>query len=155
MQPNDQVAAMELPRYQCHKQVGALEIAEVLPGQKPHAWASRSAELVFVDSRFLPITVSHEWCTKHVPVAGGYLVVYEDGYHSFSPKAAFEAGYSPLNPDVPAVISDVVPTPTGQLEAADTVQTGANAGEGATPLEQEEPQALGDIGDGVQNDGAA
>lgn len=31
---------------------------------------------------------------KHKPVAGGYFVVYEDGYESFSPAKAFEEGYT-------------------------------------------------------------
>jgi hypothetical protein len=30
------------------------------------------------------------------PDGGDYLVRYEDGYLSWSPKAVFEAGYSPL-----------------------------------------------------------
>ena len=31
---------------------------------------------------------------KHNPEAGGYYVVYEDGYKSFSPAKAFEEGYT-------------------------------------------------------------
>jgi hypothetical protein len=31
---------------------------------------------------------------KHRPQVGGYYVLYEDGYHSFSPAPAFESGYS-------------------------------------------------------------
>ena len=30
---------------------------------------------------------------KHKPHAGGYYVVYDDGYKSFSPAKAFEEGY--------------------------------------------------------------
>jgi hypothetical protein len=30
-------------------------------------------------------------------LVGGYYVVYEDGYDSFSPAAAFEAGYAALD----------------------------------------------------------
>ena len=32
--------------------------------------------------------------TKHDPQAGGYYVVYADGYQSFSPAQAFEEGYT-------------------------------------------------------------
>jgi hypothetical protein len=38
--------------------------------------------------------VSLEYLDKHSPQAGGYYVVYEDGYRSYSPAAAFEAGYT-------------------------------------------------------------
>jgi hypothetical protein len=38
--------------------------------------------------------VSGEFMSKHKPVAGGYFVVYEDGYESFSPAQAFEEGYT-------------------------------------------------------------
>lgn len=31
--------------------------------------------------------------TRYEPVAGDYLVEYEDGYKAFSPKEAFESGY--------------------------------------------------------------
>lgn len=30
---------------------------------------------------------------RYTPVVGDYWVVYDDGYQSISPKAAFEAGY--------------------------------------------------------------
>ncbi len=32
---------------------------------------------------------------RYQPKAGDYWVIYEDGYQSISPKAAFEAGYAP------------------------------------------------------------
>ena len=35
-----------------------------------------------------------EWLDKHNPEVGGYYVVYEDGYKSFSPAKAFEEGYT-------------------------------------------------------------
>lgn len=38
-------------------------------------------------------TCGHPDTTKYQPKAGDYLVQYEDGYTSLSPKAAFEAGY--------------------------------------------------------------
>lgn len=39
--------------------------------------------------------VNKQWLAKHAPVVpGGYLVVYDDDYASFSPAAAFESGYT-------------------------------------------------------------
>lgn len=40
--------------------------------------------------------MSPEYVAKHKPEVGGYYVVYEDGYKSFSPAGAFESGYTPL-----------------------------------------------------------
>ena len=37
-----------------------------------------------------------EYVAKHKLEVGGYYVVYEDGYKSFSPASAFESGYTPL-----------------------------------------------------------
>lgn len=42
----------------------------------------------------MPLTP--EYVAKHKPEVGGYYVVYEDGYKSFSPASAFESGYTRL-----------------------------------------------------------
>lgn len=78
-----------LPRYQCHKQVSALKIKAVVPNP-------RGVELHFDDERFCPHQVELFWVTQHGAEAGGYFVVYADGYTSYSPAAAFEAGYTLL-----------------------------------------------------------
>lgn len=52
--------------------------------------------LVPKDSSFVPIPVDGKFIEKHSPTAGGYYVVYEDGYKSFSPAEAFESGYSKI-----------------------------------------------------------
>lgn len=50
--------------------------------------------------------VDAAWMRRHQPVAGGYVVEYSDGYSSFSPAAAFEAGYSPTNAaDLPTKVT--------------------------------------------------
>ena len=77
-----------LPLYQCHKQVRALKI------QKVGALADGQGSLIPEDPRFNIIGVSKEYMDKHKPVDGGYYVQYENGYQSFSPAKAFEAGYS-------------------------------------------------------------
>jgi hypothetical protein len=83
----------EMPRYKCHKEVHALKINEVRQSPKEPAVDGGTWELV-VGEGFSPITISHEWYTKHAPQAGGYYVVYADGYKSFSPAEAFEGGYA-------------------------------------------------------------
>jgi hypothetical protein len=40
------------------------------------------------------VLVSKEYNDKHAPEIGGYYVLYDDGYESWSPAAAFESGYT-------------------------------------------------------------
>lgn len=88
-------AAIQLPCYICHKQVHALKIAEVFnPDPVDIAGVSLHPLLRFEDDRFASMEVAPEWIAKHSPEAGGYYVVYDDGYTSFSPAEAFESGYS-------------------------------------------------------------
>ena len=89
----------EMPKYQCHKQVRALKIKSIRHHENPDksgrsAAASYGATITPVDPNYGEFDVPAEFVTKHKPVAGGYYVVYEDGYKSFSPEAAFEAGYA-------------------------------------------------------------
>lgn len=86
----------ELPRYKCHKQVWALKIADVKDTTNPGDETDGSRILIFEDSKYAPIRVNHEYVRKHSPASGGYYVVYEDGYKSFSPAKAFEDGYSKI-----------------------------------------------------------
>lgn len=44
------------------------------------------------------LEVSPAWLRRHLPVVGGYVVRYEDGYTSFSPAKAFEDGYTLIEP---------------------------------------------------------
>jgi len=46
------------------------------------------------ESGYAPFAISSEWADKHTPAAGGYFVVYDDGYQSYSPAKAFEEGYT-------------------------------------------------------------
>lgn len=80
--------ATKLQRYQCHKQVSAgkiLFMAKDEQGGKLMLHIDNLANIVPVDLAYLE---------KHKPQIGGYYVVYEDGYESFSPAEAFEQGYS-------------------------------------------------------------
>ena len=77
-----------LPLYECHKHVRALKIREVLTDSQ-----GRRGSLVFEDDTYPALLVSGEYLRKHEPQPGGYYVLYEDGYQSFSPAEAFESGY--------------------------------------------------------------
>lgn len=78
----------ELPIYSCHKQVRALKIK----GVAAHA-ENDGAKLHFEDEGYAPLDVDAGYMMKHIPMAGGYYVIYADGYESFSPAEAFESGY--------------------------------------------------------------
>lgn len=80
---------MELPRYRCHKIVHALKIQHVAP-------RLTGAVIVPEDERYAAFEVDAEYVRKHNPQPGGYYVVYDDTYQSFSPAEPFEAGYTPI-----------------------------------------------------------
>lgn len=90
----------QMPQYQCHKKVWALKIAEVKDSnegiQPLDQEYSGDRILVFADDGCAPLRVDQSFAQKHKPQAGGYYVVYEDGYKSFSPAKAFEDGYTRL-----------------------------------------------------------
>ena len=107
----------EMPRYKCHKEVWALKIAEINPiySQKPtiaelEALIESRIEIPMeasgnliggyiitpADEGFAPFEISMEYMGRHKPGVGGYFVVYQDGYKSYSPAKAFEEGYMRL-----------------------------------------------------------
>ena len=79
---------LQFPQYKCHKIVCALKIGHV-----NHNYLHGSAELHPEDKSYDNINVSRDFCRKHVLQDGGYYVIYEDGYTSWSPAKAFEDGY--------------------------------------------------------------
>ena len=92
---------LELPRYDCHKKVSAALIGGidrgVTPAQsEPIAKATTLALYDPLDAELIGyVTVSAKWMNARESVeVGGYYVVYEDGYSSYSPKEAFEDGYT-------------------------------------------------------------
>ena len=85
----------EMPKYKSHKTVHALKISAVSQSPANVDVDGGSWELFFVESdQYAPLAVKHDWYAKHKPEAGGYYVVYEDGYASYSPAKAFEDGYT-------------------------------------------------------------
>lgn len=84
----------ELPRFQCHKKVGALKIKYV---------DSVNCVIVPEDAAYQPFTVDRDYIVRFNPQPGGYFVEYEDGYQSFSPAEAFESGYTMLHDKTPSL----------------------------------------------------
>ena len=89
---------MGLPLYQCHKQVRACKIERV-----HHAYgADATGDQCWITPQnpdLEPMPVGNEYVQKHQPKVGGYYLLYADGYESFSPAGAFEAGYSLIPED--------------------------------------------------------
>ncbi len=84
----------ELPTYQSHKQVKALEIKEITAlgtiGNK------LQYKLSFKDETYKSIAIPAEMCSRYTPIEGDYYVVYKDGYESFSPRKEFLDGYTKI-----------------------------------------------------------
>jgi hypothetical protein len=117
----------QLPQYVSHKRVWALKIKAVEPetrapgtcsicgepmpdgeemfkfhgysGECPKPPLPRPGAIITPeDSDYAAFPVDAEYVAKHKPQAGGYYVVYADGYKSWSPAAAFEEGYTLVGP---------------------------------------------------------
>ena len=86
---------MDAPVYQCHKKVRALKIKGITPGEVDTLITGEG------DHEF--VVVQGDWMAKHKPEVGGYFVLYEDGYKSFSPAAAFESGYTLVTGEEPTL----------------------------------------------------
>ena len=96
--PRNDPPSTEMPRYRCHKEVWALKISSIFHdvdlARNEKRETDGSATLVPVEVGYAPFKVGAEYLRKHNPQVGGYYVVYQDGYKSFSPAAAFEEGYT-------------------------------------------------------------
>ena len=80
----------EMPKYKCYKEVHALEILEV------SMLDNGGAIIMPSDDGYASFQVDKVYVDKHKPKVGGYYVVYKDGYKSWSPKEAFEGGYTKM-----------------------------------------------------------
>lgn len=83
------IPSMQMPRYSCHKEVWALKIKEVRSSVTDFDFF-----IVPEEEGYAPVEVTREYAEKFRPQVGGYYVVYEDGYKSYSPAKAFEEGYT-------------------------------------------------------------
>jgi hypothetical protein len=85
----------ELPRWECEKHVRAAKITGVidLPSQGKEGDGGRLLEIY---GPYLPIYVQCNYVQKYQPEVGGYYVVYDDGFESYSPAKTFEDCYTPV-----------------------------------------------------------
>lgn len=97
-----------MPMYQSHKRVRALEIAAIENG------VDGKPRLYFTDGEnFQPMAVDPLLTMRYSPKIGDFFVVYEDGYESLSPRKAFLDGYTRVvtnfAPGSPVIMEDVQP----------------------------------------------
>lgn len=92
-------AQVEIPRYKAHKIVRAAKITELRANGVEGA-----PDLVLGEIGGI-VSMLPDWHAKHTPHVGGYFVLYEDGYQSFSPAKAFEEGYTRFDGSEPAPIT--------------------------------------------------
>ena len=87
----------EMPKYRSHKIVWALKIKEISEYFEDENNPESYGALIYPEEKgYAAFRVDKEYLEKHKPKAGGYYVVYEDGYKSFSPAEPFEKGYSKI-----------------------------------------------------------
>lgn len=88
----------ELPKYKCHKEVWALQIRDILYDKHVAQVVKRESDggamITPENDHYAAFKVSREYISKHNPEIGGYYVVYEDGYKSYSPAKAFKESYT-------------------------------------------------------------
>src|ERR1700748_3513656 len=99
---NEEIASIELPKYQCHKQVWALKIKDInkfefLKDPKTGNKPDNHYTIIPENTRYAPFEVDEKYWNKHQPQIGGYYVQHKDGYQSYSPAKEFEDGYTLLN----------------------------------------------------------
>ncbi len=88
----------EMPKYKCHKEVYALKIKFIVfdsdLAKEENRETDGSAVITPAEEGYLPFKVDSMYVGKFSPYKGGYYIIYNDGYRSFSPSDAFEAGYT-------------------------------------------------------------
>lgn len=89
-------AQREMPKYQSHKTVHALKIADLKYTGSADQESDGSQIMTPAEQGYGDIHLERDFIRKHQPHVGGYLVVYADGYRSFSPAKAFEEGYTAI-----------------------------------------------------------
>jgi hypothetical protein len=75
----------QLPQYRSHKIVRAAKIAAIDFDERLDL------------APYGVVEVGKQWIAEKHAHVGGYFVVYDDGYTSYSPAAAFESGYSRIS----------------------------------------------------------
>jgi len=90
-----------MPKYKCHKTVRAFKIKNIEPScgddvAGPNQECDGGRIITAEENSLWKVKVDFEYVRKNNPQIGGYLVLYNDGYISFSPSEPFESGYTAI-----------------------------------------------------------
>lgn len=134
--------------YQCHKQVHAAKIVNIVRRDD-------GASILHLEGGSF-LAKCDKFMAKHEPHCGGYLVAYSDGYESFSPAEAFEAGYTALEAVDPKSSGMTFGEAIGVLKRGGRVARSGWNGKGmfvylvpANAYPAQTPAAKGFFGDGA------
>ncbi len=84
------IEGKRLPMYKSHKTVCAAKIESMTEvGDGGYEFQCSG-----IPGPAIKVVVDKAFMAKHEPQIGGYYVLYEDGYQSYSPAEAFESGYT-------------------------------------------------------------
>lgn len=98
MSANVSIPVSAMPLYLSHKKVRALKIKKVYD-TAPNLTVLTFEGISEDDADTVSFTPEHLQ-GKPAPQSGWYMVVYENGYISFSPADAFEDGYTRIGGSV-------------------------------------------------------
>ena len=79
----------KIPQYKCRKIVGALKIMNIEFDEE-----RKSGAVIEPEAPFEAFMVSQEYVNKYKPKIGGYYILDEDKYESFSSPVSFERDYT-------------------------------------------------------------
>lgn len=82
-------APVGMSQYISHKKVWAAEIEMISVGKDQGSITFKDYQTIYYISQEL-----EKMLARYKPVAGDFLVIYADGYQSFSPRKAFLEGYT-------------------------------------------------------------
>ncbi len=95
------MTGQEMPRYKSHKTVWALKIKSIAfdsdKARETNRETDGSAIITPEEEGYAPFKVDSAYLRKHNPQVGGYYVVYDGGYKSWSPADVFIDGYTRTN----------------------------------------------------------
>jgi hypothetical protein len=122
-------AQTEMPRYQCHKKVWALKIAEVKDPTNPGDESDGSRILVISEPGYAPIKVNSQFVNKNRPEAGGYYVVLRRWIRVFLSRESIRRRlHENLNPRIyiavpchnrKAIVKQCLPTIRAAMQTGD------------------------------------
>lgn len=78
----------QLAKWKCHKIVAAGKMLSMMPDDPTNVLVED------VNGAPTRVAMPENWTARGAPKIGDYIVIYDDGYKSWSPAAAFEAGYA-------------------------------------------------------------